>query len=422
MDEVSLNTLEETVDEIQINPFNEKIDEFNKKWAGVQMPFCPLLFGAFVLWPNKITFCCSSTNDPQNGPVIIDKNLEHFSFSDFLENLGRILEEIKNGSSACNGCELLKYQVVPRLSDSNNFKGVTLNNFTRCNAKCIYCHIWENNTPSYYNALPILKKIKEEGFFDENLIVDWGGGEPLIYPEFEDIFNWCLENKLNQHINSSGLTFSDTVLRGLKENLVQLQISPDSGTKEVYSTIKGLNGFERVWSNIKRYCEYADNVTIKYIIFSLNDNRDEIISFIEKCIENGVKKICISCEWRTIWEYDPNWDYDLLSEKDLETAKLLKSLAEENGINVTISVIWGKNVDLIRTQIPFYERFDCTPIDEKVKHINYNINYVNNKLNAIDAKLNTIDAKLDAKLDSHTYMLEKIDYPERLLRKLKSKK
>ena len=402
---MTLNTLEQKPDEVGIKPLNEKIDDFNKKWAGTQMPFCNILLSAFVLWPNKITFCCSSTKDPQNGPVIIDKNIENFKFSDFLENLDRILEEIKCGNSACNGCKLLKNQVVPKLSYSSVFKGVTLNHFTRCNAKCVYCKIWENSTPFYYNALPILKRFKEDGLLDENLLVDWGGGEPLIYPEFEDIFNLCSDNKIKQHINSSGLAFSETVLNGLKEDLVQLQISPDSGTKETYSTIKGLNGFERVWSNIGRYCEYADNVTVKYIIFSSNNDENEIRSFVEKCVSNGVKNIQISCEWRTIWEYDPNWNYDLLSEKDIEAAKLLKSLAEDNDIKIVISEIWDeKNAELIKNKIPFYERFDNSSVDAKVKHINYNINYINEKLNALDAKLN------------------KIDYPERLLRKVKGKK
>lgn len=400
-----LNPLKQKVDEVEINPLNEKVDAFNKKWAGTQMPFCNVLFSAFVLWPHKITFCCSSTCDPLNGPVIIDKNVEQFSFTDFLENLDRTLEKIKNGNFICNNCKLLKFKTVPKLGYSNIFLGITLNNFTRCNARCTYCSIWENATPFYYHALPILKKFKEEGWFHENVLVDWGGGEPLIYPEFEDIFNWCLENKMKQHINSSGLTFSEHVLKGLKKNLVQLQISPDSGTKEGYSKIKGLNGFERVWSNINRYCEYADNVTIKYIIFSLNNDENQIWSFVEKCFHNNVKNICISCEWRTIWDYDPNWKYDELSKEDIEAAKLLKNLAEGYGIKVTVSPIWDeRNTELIKNQIPFYERFDNSSVDAKVKHINNNINYINEKLNTMNEKLN------------------KIDYPERLFRKLKGKK
>ena len=320
-----------------------KIDSFNRKWAGTQMPFCHGLIN-FVLWPNKITFCCSSTNDPLNGPVIIDKNIENFNFFVFLEHLDRILGEIKCGSSACNGCELLEYQTIPRLSYSKTFSTITLNNFTRCNAKCVYCNIWENNTPFYYNALPILKRFKEEGLFNKNFTVFWGGGEPLIYPEFEEICNWCLKNKFIQIINSTGLTFSEAVLDGLKNSLIQLRISPDSGTKDLYSKIKRLNGFERVWSHIDQYCKYADNVTVKYIIFSLNNDENEIRSFVEQCINNGVKNIEVSCEWRTIWEYDPNWEYGLLSEKDIQAAWLLKNLAEEHGIKAEFSSIWGKKM------------------------------------------------------------------------------
>jgi molybdenum cofactor biosynthesis enzyme MoaA len=322
---------------------------------------------------------------------------------------------------------------VPKLSYSNIFQGIALNNFTRCNARCVYCSIWENNTECYYHVLPILKRFEEEGLLHENVVVDWGGGEPLIYPEFDDIFNWCLENKIKQHINSSGLTFSENVFKGLKGDLVLLQISPDSGTKEVYSKIKGLNGFERVWLHIGKYCEYADNVTIKFIIFSLNNDEKQIWAFVEKCFQSGVKNIEISCEWRTIWDYDTNWQYGKLSKEDFEAAKLLKTLAESYGIKVTISSIWSqRNTEFIKTTVPYYETCGTSLVDEKVTHINYNIIHINNRLNdtdnrlnAIDNRLNAIDNRLnaiDTKLDDLAYMLEKIDYPERLLRKVKGKK
>lgn len=53
---------------------------------------------------------------------------------------------------------------------------------------------------------------------------------------------------------------------------------------------------------------------------------------------------------------------------------------------------------------PFYEGIANSSVDEKVKHLYYKINNVNNRPEAIDGKL------------------EKIDYPERLFRKLKGKK
>jgi len=62
--------------------------------------------------------------------------------------------------------------------------------------------------------------------------------------------------------------------------------------------------------------------------------------------------------------------------------------------------------------------------DEKKEHLkNMQIHVHNARARLLTAeRLNVIEAKLDTKLDNLTYLLEKIDYPERVLRVLKEKK
>jgi pyruvate-formate lyase-activating enzyme len=126
-----------------------------------------------------------------------------------------------------------------------------------------------------------------------------------------------------------------------------LQISPDSGTKETYLKIKGQNGYERVWQNIKKYCKYPKNVFVKYIIFSFNSDKEEIIQFVQKCIESGVKNIVISPEAKS-FRNDDDWEYGNITEKEIKAAALLNKLAVKEHINVELSPIWRKeNISLI---------------------------------------------------------------------------
>ncbi len=97
-------------------------------------------------------------------------------------------------------------------------------------------------------------------------------------------------------VNTSGLLFHTELLKGLRSGQVKLQISPDSGTAETYRKIKQQNGFGQVWKNIKKYCEYASNVSVKYIVFSYNSSKVEIDNFIELCKSSGVRNVVVSGE------------------------------------------------------------------------------------------------------------------------------
>ncbi len=82
--------------------------------------------------------------------------------------------------------------------------------------------------------MPILKEIIKQNMIADNCLFNWGGGEPTMCSEFEEIANFLHKNNLSQEINSSGIIFTQTILEGLKDGAMSIQISPDSGTEETY--------------------------------------------------------------------------------------------------------------------------------------------------------------------------------------------
>ena len=318
----------------------ELVDLLNKKYAGKELLFCHTLQNTIDFSPDRTTFCSSCTTS-LGAPIIYREDLSSFSSGVYFKSLERIMELNQTEKAPCKGCAHLKKQFVPLFKSKNFISGFTINNFLRCNSKCIYCGLDSQSPDYFYSILPVIKQMHEEKILSPNCQFIWGGGEPTIYKEFEDVVNYLRNSEYYQTINSSGLKFSPAIFNGLSKKVLNLQISVDSGTKDTYAKVKGQDGFERVWENIKRYCEFPEHVRIKYIIFAPNNSEEEVRAFIDQCIRSNVKFIEISLEGHQISGVVGERPWGKVTERDIEAHILMKNLAQQNNINVSISEIWS---------------------------------------------------------------------------------
>jgi MoaA/NifB/PqqE/SkfB family radical SAM enzyme len=106
-----------------------------------------------------------------------------------------------------------------------------------------------------------------------------------------------------------------------------LNISVDAGTPETYKQIKGLDVFEKVFSNIEKYSETA-SVSCKYIFIPQNSNDTDIMGFIQKCKDSNVKAIILA-----------NDIYRTAKNTDTQISMMAKmiSLAKENNISTSLN-------------------------------------------------------------------------------------
>ena len=207
-----------------------------------------------------------------------------------------------------------------------------------CNSNCIYCPLDCKSEDIKYRLLPILKNMVEDQLINDACLFNWGGGEPTICSEFEQIAEFLHSKYLRQAINSSGIVFSQTILEGLKDGSMSVQISPDSGTKETYTKIKRQSNFDLVWENIKKYALYPDMLFVKYIFFAPSANEIDVREFIKRCIDAGVKIIVIDCESSSA--NNPNSKFGNITQEILNLALLMKHLAIENNISYQLSYQW----------------------------------------------------------------------------------
>ena len=314
------------------------INQFNEHYAGKELNFCSKIYEDILFYPDKICKCCHCTKMPYSPPIVYNTVSGRFIFADYISKLNKYMQLNQTDKGPCIGCKFLEKQIVPEFPRKKFINFFTINHFTKCNSDCIYCFLKCKSEDIKYHLLPILKNMVEEEYINDACLFNWGGGEPTICSEFEQIASYLHSRYLRQAINSSGIVFSETILEGLKDGSMSIQISPDSGTKETYEVIKRQSNFDLVWNNIKRYAKYPDMLFVKYIFFSLSANENDVRQFIQRCAESGVKIIVIDCESSSA--NNPNSPFGNITQDILNLAVLMKHLAIENGITYQLSYQW----------------------------------------------------------------------------------
>lgn len=317
------------------------IKRINDNFAGYEYMFCEKLYSDIMFMPDSVRTCCFSTKMPYNPPKLFYKPASGFNKLSYLYKIYKIMKQNQTEDAVCKGCKFFKKQTVPMFSGEKNINFLTINHFTKCNCSCVYCVYGDyvNKTDKTPNKiLPVIKKMFDKNMINECCLINWGGGEPTIYPEFEQLAAFFRQNKIHQAVNSSGVVFSKEISDGMKDNSMSIQISPDAGTAQTYAMIKRVDKFDIVWSNIAKYALFPDMLFVKYIFFSLNSDENEVRKFIEKCIETGVKNIVIDCESSSA--NDENCKFGRITEETVNLAILMKNLAIENNLNYQISYQW----------------------------------------------------------------------------------
>ena len=203
----------------------------------------------------------------------------------------------------CKGCVFLEEKDWDE-EDYINF--LQFNYWIQCNSKCTYCYEVQNkkifDKIKPYNTVPIINEMIEKNILRKGGEIAFGGGEPTIAPEFEDLIKLLTESGFrNMRIHSSGIKFSPAIEEAIKKGVLNVVISIDSGCEKTYKKIKTVNSFKKVVENMKKYAAANKNnfglMTSKYIIIpNVNDNRKEIDLWIETVKSIGGRWLAVDIE------------------------------------------------------------------------------------------------------------------------------
>lgn len=247
-------------------------------------------------------------------------------------------EEIMRGTSPCLQCPQLVASSGPHVEGI--IKYITFNHFRECNSRCYYCDFWHATKKDIYrqrySALPLLRQLMAGNRIPDDASISWGGGEPTILEEFDELMTLITERSLDNFVNTNGLRFSPVLANALKGN-TRMQLSLDSGTEETYAKVKGCNKFRQVVENLQRYAEAnAKNISLKYIVARDNSATPDILGFLSIVKRLGILSIVISPEAGEVRDKS-------ISEQSVDSAALLWREAAAHGISVTaIDTMYGQ--------------------------------------------------------------------------------
>lgn len=296
---------------------------------GARSLACPLLDFGLNLSHDRLQPCCP---DARYTRPEIPYEGGPFPFEAFLELRRRTREEIRNGSSPCLRCpSLVESAEAP--AEEGLFRIITLNHFRACNGRCAYCDFWRPEKAALYrqrySALPVLERLAGEGRISDNATVSWGGGEPTLLAEFDELMGLIARRNLESMVNTNALRFSPALAAALPGKS-RMQVSLDSGTPETFRRMKGLDRFEAVVENLRLYARSnANNLLLKYIVASGNAETRDLLGFLDVVVSLGVPRIVISPEASEI-------RLGRIPEPSLDGAARLWREAEARGLSVTI--------------------------------------------------------------------------------------
>ncbi|MCL2603247.1 MAG: radical SAM protein [Defluviitaleaceae bacterium] len=214
-------------------------------------------------------------------------------------NMHKILVENRintlraNKSASCEGCRYLEKNfwesTVPQI-DLITISSIQGSDW--CNFKCIYCETYpkpENKAhrqrfsavmDTLTNFIGVSKKGK----------INIASGEPVINftpLQLKKIIELVRSNDRQINFATNASLYSTAIAEALTEGFATITISIDAGMRETFYKVRGVDCFEKVIKNIKRYAQSNKNaVIIKYIVLTgLNDNETDINGFLDIATE-----------------------------------------------------------------------------------------------------------------------------------------
>ena len=224
---------------------------------------------------NRIRFC-NNFNPRYGGRPIIYENYhgEKIDWADFFRIKRELRQKYSDGScpELCKDCVNTEFK---QWDDEDYIDYLLLTPWVPCNSNCIYCHAPRDKevlaNTKVYKVLPLIKDMIKNNILKKEGTIDFAGGEPTIYREFEGLLNEFIKHDFQKIIiHTNAIKKSRSIIKGLKKGVVRVLVSIDAGSKEVHKRVKQVNSYDSVWKTLKEYAKNqpkdADFVKAKYII------------------------------------------------------------------------------------------------------------------------------------------------------------
>ena len=272
---------------------------------------------------SRITFCncMNSSNGLGRCAFISDYDGREINWDELLDKRDKIRADFADGKfpKECEGC----FQIEEKEPKTHRkIYDLAIAAWQICNSKCVYCEaeylreykkyldnydLFHKKFVEQYNVAHIIKQMTEKEILDKSARIDITGGEPTLYPRFNELLSILLDYGCkNIRILTNAIIYSPVIENALKKDTATMIISIDAGSKKMHEKVKGVCSYDLVWENIKRYSSFIPHnskhdMDLKYILIpGLNDSKKEIELWIKKSKENGATCLSIDVDFRVL--------------------------------------------------------------------------------------------------------------------------
>jgi MoaA/NifB/PqqE/SkfB family radical SAM enzyme len=209
-----------------------------------------------------------------------------------IKNLDSIKEQIfKLNNKTLTNIFFNEYEIAKKQTVLKSYPRdmiITLTN--KCNLNCIMCFANESNFELNDRAFEDIKTI-----LPYLKIVRWMGGEAFLYDKFNVLFEEANKHSIKQEIITNGLLLNKNIIDEIVVNDVDLALSIDGITKEVYEKIRINGKFEKLLENLQYLKEKRQKENkktfIRLNVVIIKHNYNQIIDFIDFCKKYDINMI-----------------------------------------------------------------------------------------------------------------------------------
>ena len=148
---------------------------------------------------------CNNFNPRYGGRPVIYGNYhgEKIDWKDFFRIKRELRQKFREKScpELCTNCVNIAHKAW---DDDDYIDYLLLTPWVPCNSHCIYCsaprdeYVLKNT--KVYKVLPLIKDMIKNNILKKSGTIDFAGGEPTIYPEFEALLNEFVKHNFQKII------------------------------------------------------------------------------------------------------------------------------------------------------------------------------------------------------------------------------
>lgn len=314
---------------------------------------CPWIQHGLVFFKYKLTSCCYCGHAGGGHTLILDNyDGQPINWDRIFKQKRTFNRLYKKGliNDNCIDCPFLEEKKYEEWESEDNYiSNLYISHWIECNSKCIYCFAAQHPEEfqykkKNYSVLPIIKEMLQKNILRRGGSIHFGGGEPTLLPEFEDIIRLLLDYKFyDLRVHTSGIKYSPILERGIREGRLKVVVSVDAGSRETFQKIKQVDAYDIVRENIKKYASaqvhrihaitpenyYKGELfaSSKFIVIpGINDTEEEVENWIKADVEAGVHTTVIDLEENWFKEHEQD-----LPQSIFDFIHKIKQLSEKYG-------------------------------------------------------------------------------------------